>query len=328
MKFAPVRRVETGIIDARTTPKRCKSRREREIPQGTCIIFIIWRTPMLIKRKERPQPAPREPEPPGPAPEIEEPFSDESSFAVIEASQMPSKFLPYPEGTRISYRPYTWGEIDAYNESKFSVAASLEKMLDGVETVGVAKRDITVADALWLANLRRLSTFKTNEFTVTVAHEMDGSRHTSRFSLEDMDFKFLDVPALPIEVDVVCLSGSGKSVLRKQTMRFMPLTVGMYAELESKTKDIKSRHVMAAQCVDMDYEDALRTINDSTQESMLVLQEVDALLKHEVAPVTVKYEVRGEEYSRTVEIDDPHSLVRPFRRRDVSKKHAIRFGVS
>ena len=258
----------------------------------------------------------------------------ERKMATVEVPEVPSGKLPYPDAV-ISYRPYTYEEIDAFNDSTLGQASKLEFVLDGIQASGMDAADLTLNDALYIALLRKMSSLGTSEFTLTVTHTAEdgqASEHASRFSLDDVDFEELDVPGLPVVVDVDGVE-----------MHFSPLTAGAYIELtrmveaeraaRERAKETprqaapNSREVMAAQCVNVPYGKALELINGSTGTDMLNLIEVDGMFAHGVRPLAVRYEVDGKEVSRNVKVSDPDVLVYPFRGSKVHKGPAIRFGL-
>ena len=249
-----------------------------------------------------------------------------ASTNTIEVKELPSEFKPYPKGVSIRYRTYTYDEVDEFNGmnsqdggNEQSTIERLNFLIKGVEADGMDRNDLTYRDILYIGLLRKLSTFGTQEFSVHIRHE-DGSRHTLRFSLEDLYFEELKVPDLPVVVEV-----GGKE------MRFSPLTLGGYAGMSSDLGESgkpNARQVLAAQCVNMPYEEARAVIGNSTGDDMLVLMEVDKLLDHGIKPLDATYKLEnGEEVHRSVALNDPRTLIYPFRRQETFDANAIRFGV-
>ena len=85
---------------------------------------------------------------------------------------------------------------------------------------------------------------------------------------------------------------------------------------------------MAAQCLNVPYDEAKQIIGKSTGDDMLVFREVDRLLKHGLRPLEAAYNLEdGSEVRRSVVLNDPRTLVYPFRRSEVPFANAIRFGI-
>ena len=140
-----------------------------------------------------------------------------ASTSRIKVEELPSEFKPYPKDVSIWYRTYTYDEVDEFNNMNADVdvdaAGKLAFLAKGVEAEGMDVQDATVNDMLYIGLLRKLSTFGTEMFSVHIRHE-DGSRHALTYSMDDLYFEELEVPELPIVVDV-----TGKE------MHFTPLTL-------------------------------------------------------------------------------------------------------
>ena len=68
-------------------------------------------------------------------------------------------FKPYPKGVKISYRPFTFGEIKQYSQSVFDPSSKFKWLLQGIEVEGMNKEDLTVCDFTYITLLRNLNTF-------------------------------------------------------------------------------------------------------------------------------------------------------------------------
>ena len=86
---------------------------------------------------------------------------------LVEVTQLPSGFIAYPEGVKISYRPYVFGEIKKFNQSNMSKLNAYELAMQGVVVEGMPKDDITFADMLYIALLRKISSLGDTSFSVS-----------------------------------------------------------------------------------------------------------------------------------------------------------------
>ena len=254
------------------------------------------------------------------------------SLPLTEVVQLPSGKLPYPKNIRIYHRPYYYEEIDEISQLKAGTKVKMQYLTEGIYVEHMDKDKLTFWDVLFIGLLRRLSTLETSEFSLMLNVEHDGVKQQvmTRHSLESLQFNDLEVPALPAGVDVGGVQ-----------MIFSPLTIGAYIELldtlgvDSEGNEIlpRGRQLLAAQCINMEYDDALERINKCSGSEMLALQEFDTLFDHGIMPVSCNIKVKDkkgkeQEVHRNVDIQNPHSLIYPFRGHDLHKKSPIRFGVA
>ena len=239
--------------------------------------------------------------------------------SFIKMSELPSEFKPYPKDAEVWYRTYTFDEVDAFNNyPDMSALEKLEFIASAVDTRNMDKDDLTVQDLLYAGLLNKLSTFGTRTFSVHIRHE-DDSEHTLTYNLDELYFEELQTPDLPVETTV-----------RKQTMRFMPMTLAMCRRLGDKLRDdnkLPAGDALAAQCVNMDFNKARELIGGSTGDDMLVLKEVHRILSHGVQPLDAVYTLKnGTEVRRSVGLNNPRTLVYPFREQGIPLGNAVRFG--
>ena len=298
---------------------------------------------------------------PEPPPEDQAVVGSEEAqgMSVVQPSDMPSRFLPYPKDAAVFYRPYNYDELYTFSESEVSQKERVRFVNDGIITRGMDVGDLTVSDWLYLGLLRKISVFQTGKFTVTVPADPSIGRrtHTATLDISSIGVEDLNVPSLPAAVTV-----GGKELL------FSPLTLSRFEavmeamEVEAQEKyeeamialseqgdaepqdiedverpeprDPTGRELMAYQCINMDPEEALPLIKKAVGLSVVGLDHLDKLFRHRVSPVTLKWKQKpaaeGEpekEYTKTVEIDDPTALVWPFRGSEEHVGDAVRFGV-
>jgi len=231
---------------------------------------------------------------------------------LIEVKELPSKFLPYGNG-KIFYRPYTYGEVDAFSDSNINASKAMDFVLEGIETDGFEKYDLTLGDFLFIALLRKISSFGTLEFQVTSSYR--GHPINKVLNHEDIEFDDLEIEALPVVL-----------TLSNVEMHFMPLTVRGYQSLYQREID-NERAALAMQCINMKFDEAYEIINNTTGRDISYLKEVDAMLHHSISPVDVVFTVDGQEVHKSIEIDDPNALVLPFLGSEESTGSPIRFGL-
>lgn len=288
----------------------------------------------------------------------EEPLLIDVPHIEITGEDLPSRFLPYPKGTRIFYRPYTYGEIDTAVSSKAAYDKGLRHVLQGIIVEGMDKNDLTLNDFLYLALLRKISSLGTTDFVVQVTPVDLGTPITKRMKTQDIEFQNLEVPKLPVRVKL-----GGKE------LHFRPLTIGKYMDLvrgvfmevaEPSTEEAETpeeeeemlraggevaevsrgdmpneRQMMAASCCNLEFNDAYRTISNAIAGEMTRLHKVDKILFHGVKPLDIDYAVTSEKDGKKIRnvrrarvlLDNPYTLVWPFRESGESDGDSIQFGL-
>lgn len=245
---------------------------------------------------------------------------------AVDLDKLPSAFLAYPEGAHVYYTGFTFREINNFNESKLGVTDAMRFVMKGVYTRNMPKDDLTFGDFLYVQFLRRMSALGTNSFTVTIMpRALQGESVSKTFEFEDIAFEMLDVPELPVVIEV-----------NGQDMHFKPLTMGQWFKLFDDKKGEEDEDdwfpdrlsLLAAQCVNMEYADALANVEGAKGIEIVLLEQVETLLDHSMKKIKVDYEVDGETKHEEVGIDNPISFVLPFRDEQAATgRDAIRFGV-
>lgn len=76
----------------------------------------------------------------------------------IEVKELPSKFLPYPKGTKITYRPYLFGEVKKFNQGQQSTSQAWALIASGIKC-SFDVNELTLSDLRYIGLLRKISTF-------------------------------------------------------------------------------------------------------------------------------------------------------------------------
>lgn len=231
------------------------------------------------------------------------------SISVID---LPSKFLSYPKGCEIRYRPYVFGEIKKFNQSKLTVREEIDYVLAGI-TTSFDKMGLTFSDVLYMGLLRKISTFGTTSSTVTYQCNHCSTINDKVIQNDEFEFSDLEVSALPIILS-----------LGEKDYNFMPCTVGQYFELEEKGLFQDTVAVLATMCCNHSYDDAYEVFYHVHQDDVDRLDKVDAYLYHGVKPLDGVCKNCNE--VTQVRLEGGRVLIRPFRRRNESVESRIRFG--
>lgn len=245
----------------------------------------------------------------------------------VDLEHLPSKGKAYPKGTKISYVTYTWGQIQEMSTSRLDYVGYLKKCMLGVRG-NMNPLDITLADAMYLIMLRKISTLGGSEFTVpwTCYNQKCKSENTKNFTQNDIHFNDMQAEECPLGFELE----SGKA------LEFAPLTVGNFIKLMDGTiskeyahiKDLYKQKVavLAATITNMKFDDAYALLQSTeiTQSDGEVIEEIDRLLSHDVQKLDDTCPSCGATIS--ISLEGKESL---FRTRDSGKsdvRDRIRFG--
>lgn len=250
----------------------------------------------------------------------------------VKVEDLPSNFLPYPENVEIAYLPYTYGELKKFAQSKLTTKQRYEFILDGIIVSGMAKEKLTYQDFLFIALLRKLSSVGVSDILVKYQCAKCGFENSNHVKLDELDFNYLEVPALPANV-----------VIKNQDVSFTPLTVEDYFTLYREGKDKDLTAIMAIQVRSHNFKAAYDLLYGANTEDSELINEIDKLFFHGLKPLkflcankemqTVEI-IDGEEiekkvhcdFTNSVELEDTTIIVQPFRRDTEPVKNRIRFG--
>ena len=231
----------------------------------------------------------------------------------IVLNNLPSAFKPYPEGVVVSYDTYAIQEIKDLSEANLPVWQQYEIMLDGMHTEKMSNRDITLFDAMYISVLRKLSAIPDPKFKLVYYCPKEEVVSSDTFHFNDhVGFNQLEVDKLPINAE-----------LEVGKMSFSPLTVGDFIFLHKNDLFYRKRDdeyltdtngnllkdfvaIMAAQCVSHSFEEAYELLNKVTsQDDIDIIERIDQMLNHGIAPITFKCQNRmGEKTEENYEEDD------------------------
>lgn len=251
----------------------------------------------------------------------------------MNASELPSRGVPYPEGSIIKYRSYTHGEVRAASVSNFDISASLDSVLSGIETQGFKKEDLTLVDVFLIGIYRKVSSLNEMRFEIPFICENCGNHGKKIFTHKDISFKDLDaeVTSLPATCEI-----SGKEI------SFSPMTVGKFIEIQRGVynkafKDPKKPDptaILAGMVTNMPFKEAydfLYAIPQTDLESLEVLSEIDKLLMHDIEELEITCSAVMEDkkvcnHLNKITIAGREMLITPFRDGEGSSRARIRFG--
>ncbi len=244
---------------------------------------------------------------------------------TITYDELPSKGAPYPVGGTITYSPYCYGELLQFNQSDLDRAGKLEFILKGINA-SFPKDDLAYFDVMFISLLRRLATFDTDAFKATYRCPKCGAKNTVNRKISELEFKDFEFK-VPIKADL------SPDVDGSLVLEFVPLTIGRYLLLAKKDKETDPLCVQASCVRNRDYEEAHSILYKLYGETRETLDQIDTMLYFGINPITIECtnvipaeeEVsdsdeptgKGEDevcgYKLSIELDDPETLIQPFR---------------
>jgi hypothetical protein len=233
----------------------------------------------LFKEGEKP---PEKQEIPTPTPELNK-DRDLLAKSEVPLSDLPSKGVTYPPGSKVYFIPFLWVEVKKFSGENrlLPLHKKYELLLEGIFCDGFSKLDLTVQDFLFLALMRKLGSFGVQKFSVSVECPHCNFPNSYYLGLND------------IEVDDLRVSGDelpayGR-IFEDMELAFMPLTIGKYFKLAEKDLLENEYACLLYQCVNHDPDDLIENylpkINSADGG---VLETIDTYFGHGIAPKTVK----------------------------------------
>lgn len=253
----------------------------------------------------------------------------------VDVTKLPSKGLAYPKDVKISYRPYSYGEVKKVSQSKLSEVEQWDFLLNGINVDGLDKEDLTLGDVLYMAIYRKLSTLGGSK--IKAVHKCGGclEKSESIIELNSVSPNFMKAPKLPMKLN-----------FNDGDYSFSSMTIRMYKaayDLMLQKPDLDEEFcLMSVQCTSHEFDEVYnRFYNLSTGDEVELLSEIDDYLGHGLKPVKVKCknlvdnkDKKSEDgpdkkecgFITDVELDGGQALLLPFREHEKSHGSRIRFG--
>lgn len=119
-------------------------------------------------------------------------------------TELPSRFIGYPDATVISVQPYTAGQAINIELAGRDNINSMEEILHGVNVQGISKEDLSPQDIIFLGVYRNLVSSKNDKINIRSICPKCLAENNEAKSLSVIKFKELegfDKECYPIEVD-------------------------------------------------------------------------------------------------------------------------------
>ena len=196
----------------------------------------------------------------------------ESTSVWIDVLEVPSKFLSYPPGSKIQYKPYSFGELEewaslprgASPEDKYKLG------LKGIKVEGFDIFDLNIADYNYIMTLRKLSTYDRARFDLKYNCPHCSEQVVSTQEIQNINFKdFEEFNRLP----VVYKTSDGKELVIDS------MTVGDAIRFRGSDIPDNSMTRLAFQIRNMSTSESLEYLSDiSDIYEIELLQELEGVL--------------------------------------------------
>lgn len=232
----------------------------------------------------------------------------------MEVKVLPSKGLAYPKGFSLTYKPYLFGEVKLFNQMPPGSAEAVKLILSGIN-VSFPREDITLSDFLYVALLRKISSFGNLKFSVSSRCKECGTIGKQSVSSEGMAFDDMQASSLPVIVET-----------SQGDLKFKPITVGDFLKLKALQKELDVLSVYAAMLVDgsKTFEQAREFLFALKAEDEEAMGEMDSVLYHGVKPIPAECGVCKATYEVDIDGSD-EAIVGPFRELGQPHKSRVRF---
>lgn len=263
---------------------------------------------------------------------------------VNRSTELPSRYLPYPEGTKISYQGYYWEEINWFNHSTLPLWEQFPRILEGIHVSGgMSAADLTFMDFLYIGVIRKVLTLGTPKFMVR--YRAYGEDQSELLTFDALDFDDLDVPALPANLTIMDNRDVEKPVPIKLVVT--PLTVGSYMNLAQQELHEDEIALMAGMITNFEFEEAHEILKKASGKDLITFRVLDQRFNHGLKPVkcmakqttvNLKYDpdqpisTENPEYTVlkkevSVPLDSPDTLIFPDSEAAEFSGDGISFGV-
>lgn len=229
-------------------------------------------------------------------------------------AELPSGGMTYPKDFKVSITPYSFGDVLSLTRAPEVGAGALDKILDGVKC-SFDKELLLPQDVLYLGIYRKLVSTKHAKIEFHVECSSCAFDNHKVVEMSALKFREVKIPELPIVAEL----SSGE-------MHFNPITIKQYKEVLKHHKG-DSSWLLANSVANMDSFKARDIIMNAVDVDKEILDEVTQLLDFGLEPIefTCQDEFCGAKLS--VQLEDPTTIVFPFRAPDESAKNRIKFGI-
>lgn len=235
-----------------------------------------------------------------------------------EEKWLPSGNLQYPDGFKVHFYPFTYGDLLKINSSNMSESELYKFILEGIETVGIDKYDLTFYDVVYLGWRRKTSTLASSSVdTITYCPNCDTKNIRFLSLADDIDFVDTGVKALPM-----------KAKICGEELHFKFITIGNFIDLLDRdlTSDVLA--IYAKSVCNRNYEEAYEILYNANGRDLEILDKLDVLLYHGLKKIKITCSNKECKQDYYIALTDSQEveLLKPFRGEDTPVADEISFG--
>ena len=194
----------------------------------------------------------------------------------VVIKELPSGFKGYPENTKISYVPMTFEEIEALNSSEMDPERAIAMLLKAIHCTTLPSYDLYYWDVMYIGIQRKLLAFGDTNGTLYKRCPKCGNLVSKSFSYTELEFKELEVPALPMRMELF-----GRKV------EFGLLTIKDILEIDPNDGELG---VYARLIRNIPFEEAFELVKKATGSDIKKLRFADKQLNYGIKPFFVNCE--------------------------------------
>lgn len=231
----------------------------------------------------------------------------------FDIDQVPSGGITYPKDWKISITPYSFGDVLNLARAVETGVGALDKILSGVKC-SFDKDLLLPADIIYLGIYRKLVSTKHTKIEFSVECPICAKENKKVIDIRELKFKEINVPELPICAE-----------LDSGVLEFMPITLKDYKEVIKKFNGDPA-WLLAYSVTNVDHGKAKDVISSAIDLDKEILDEVTKLLDFGLQPIEFECQDEFCDNIIKVQLEDPTTVVFPFRDNSESPQNRIKFG--
>jgi hypothetical protein len=214
---------------------------------------------------------------------------------------LPSKGLFYSNQFLVKVKPYTFGDIEYISQSDLPLRDIIKFILQGITTELEEPENLTFFDFLFLSLVRKLISFGAEKYKIEVSCSKCGKKLTKTFTLEDLEFKDIEVDSYkPLTIEY-------------RGFRFIldVLRVKRVLEVSSNKKELSPLEVLALHITSLSFNDAKEFLKNLIENDFKEFEQiVRKYFYHDLKPLVLRCSC-GHQIG--IDLMTEVDLIKPFR---------------
>lgn len=231
----------------------------------------------------------------------------------FDIPELPSGGIAYPENWKVSITPYSFGDVLNLSRAMETGVNALDKILAGVKC-NFDKDLFLPADIIYLGIYRKLVSTKHSKIEFKTECPVCMKENKKVVELKELKFKEIKVPELPVRAE-----------LDAGELEFAPINLQQY-KLVMKKFNGEPSWLLAHSVQNMDAAEAREIISSAVDIDKEILDEITLLLDFGLEPIQFECQDEFCDNTISVQLEDPTTIVFPFREDGRSAKDRIKFG--